>query len=70
MTKQEKARKELKATYFDLINLVEEFKFNKVNAATQEQKDQCQKEIDSLEDRISGILYDVAILNKELGEEN
>lgn len=69
MTKKEQNLKELKTKYFELINLVEEHKFNKLNSVTEEQKETCQNEIDSLEDRINGILEDVALINKELDKE-
>lgn len=69
MTKKEQNLKELKAKYFELINLVEEHKFNKLNSVTEEQKETCQQEINSLEDRINGILEDVALINKELDKE-
>lgn len=69
MTKKEQNLKELKTKYFELTNLIEEYRFNKLNAATEEQKETCQKEIDSLEDRINGILEDVALINKELDKE-
>lgn len=69
MTKKEQNLKELKEKYHELINLVEENRFNKLNAVTIEQKEACQNEIDSLEDRINGILEDVALINKELDKE-
>lgn len=69
MTKKEEIKEELKLKYFELINLVEEFKFTKAAATTKKEKKECQLEIDHLERRISGILVDVATINVEIANE-
>lgn len=68
--KKEEVKKMLTAEYHELVNLVEEFEFNKENVTTKGEKNECQLEINSLERRISEVLIDIAQVNRELNKES